>query len=631
MRRLVLLVLVALSIGLIVAVSAAQVNVESVIKKAESAEAAVDKPKQTAAAPVFDSPRATMSAFLEAMNEVWHSHGAWDRAIATMDLSQAETPDGKKLARKLYDILNRIEYVDVDKLPGPEQVAAQKLEYCQYFPSYPRDDFIKEKVGRPVGKIVIAPTQATGSWQFTAETVSRIGALFKQMEPLPQVAGRQYLTLGDWIEARLPRSLTRDDFLTLKYWQWIAIFLVILIGLLLDQFVRLVVRLVIGRFIRGEKITDEQKETIRLALRPFGYLAASLFWLLTLQFVGLTGVAYTVLDGALTLFVTAAAALAAWRTVDLIAEYIIVRAQNTSTKVDDVLVPLLRKTVKVFIVVMGVIYACNALEIPIGPLLASFGIAGVAFSFAAKDTVENFFGSIAVLLDRPFDVGDWVVIDDVEGIVEEVGFRSTRIRTFYNSQVSIPNSNLVRAKVDNYGRRTYRRWKTYLGVQYDTTPDQLLAFCEGIRELIRTHPYTRKDYYQVYCNEFANSSLNILLYMFFEVPDWNTELRERDRLFLDIVRLADQLGVQFAFPTTTVHLYKEEHGESKSEYVPPKSMTERRAMVRGIKAAHELTENQPWAKEKPAPVVITGTRTDIAYDDAGNPIEEEEDDKKEDR
>ena len=135
----------------------------------------------------------------------------------------------------------------------------------------------------------------------------------------------------------------------------------------------------------------------------------------------------------------------------------------------------------------------------------------------------------------------------------------------------MPNSNLVRAAVDNYGRRQYRRWKTYLGVQYDTPPDKLVAFTEGIRELVRSHPYTRKDYFQVYLNQFGPSSLDILLYIFHEVPDWSTELRERERMFLDIVRLADQLGVQFAFPTQTVHLYREEHAEHEIQSPTPRA------------------------------------------------------------
>jgi MscS family membrane protein len=142
----------------------------------------------------------------------------------------------------------------------------------------------------------------------------------------------------------------------------------------------------------------------------------------------------------------------------------------------------------------------------------------------------------------------------VEGTVEEVGFRSTRIRTFYNSLITLPNSNLIKASVDNLGDRTYRRWSTRLGIAYSTPPERIDAFCEGIRELVRKHPYTRKDYYHVYLNDFGADSLEILLYVFFKTPDWATELRERHRLGVDILRLAAELGVEFAFPTQTVFL-----------------------------------------------------------------------------
>jgi MscS family membrane protein len=204
--------------------------------------------------------------------------------------------------------------------------------------------------------------------------------------------------------------------------------------------------------------------------------------------------------------------------------------------------------------VVGVLFVAQNLNVNVTSLVAGLGIGGLAFALAAKDTVENLFGSFTVLMDRPFQIGDWVVIGELEGTVEELGLRSTRIRTFYNSVITVPNSRLVHTAVDNLGARRYRRVKCMISVQYDTPPERLDAFCEGIRELIRRHPYTRKDYYLVYFNEFADSSLNILLYAFHETPDWPTELRERHRLFTDVVRLAQRLGIEFAFPTRTLHL-----------------------------------------------------------------------------
>ena len=144
----------------------------------------------------------------------------------------------------------------------------------------------------------------------------------------------------------------------------------------------------------------------------------------------------------------------------------------------------------------------------------------------------------------------------MEGTVESVGFRSTRVRTFYNSLISVPNSRFTTSSVDNFGRRRYRRFKTVIGLQYDTKPEQLDAFCEGVRELIRRHPYTRKDYYHVYLNDLSDSALDVLLYCFFECPDWSIELRERHRLLVDVMRLSERLGVQFAFPTRTIQMFQ---------------------------------------------------------------------------
>jgi MscS family membrane protein len=240
--------------------------------------------------------------------------------------------------------------------------------------------------------------------------------------------------------------------------------------------------------------------------------------------------------------------------VDLVAAYLGTLATRTESTLDDMLVPMVRRALKVVIIAFGIVFIAQNQGINVSSLLAGLGIGGIAFALAAKDTVENLFGSFTVVIDRPFKIGDWVVIGDLEGTVEELGLRSTRIRTFYNSLITVPNSTLVQASVDNLGERRYRRVKCMIGIQYDTPAERIEAFCEGIRELIRRHPYTRKDYYNIYFNEFAASSLNILLYAFHECPDWTTELRERHRLFVDIVRLARRLGVEFAYPTQTLHI-----------------------------------------------------------------------------
>jgi MscS family membrane protein len=171
--------------------------------------------------------------------------------------------------------------------------------------------------------------------------------------------------------------------------------------------------------------------------------------------------------------------------------------------------------------------------------------------------------------------------------------------------------------VDNYGKRKYRRWKTHLNLTYDTPPDKIEAFCEGIRELIRLHPYTRKDYYQIWLHQFGPHSLDVLIYVFWKTPDWQTELRERHRLMLDFLRLADRLGVEFAFPTQTLHVFKEEAGGEHEPSDVPEKAVDFRAQRAGRVAARELTANAGWRERKPPPYRFRG---------AGETADEDKDD-----
>ncbi|MEM9420879.1 MAG: mechanosensitive ion channel family protein, partial [Planctomycetota bacterium] len=510
----------------------------------------------------YDSPRATMRTFLNAIHAVREGDDAyWPVVLACFDLAAADLePDAyaaKQRAEQLLEVIDRVRWVEYETLDDAAALAPQQTSSI-FFPRpfNTTDADLAQRFELDTENITFDRV-GTGSWLFSGDTVRQLPSLHAKA-----VAKGRLKTENDeysgLLEPYMPQALVEQTWLEIKYWQWIGILTLILVGVIVDRLLRTVWRRVVVQQI-GRRRGKELADSIAVAGRPIGLFAAGVVWLLALRLLGLIAEAHDLLYAAAAVWTVLAGTWGAWRIVDLAAEVAAYRATRTRSKFDDILIPLIRRAVKIFIVVIGVIYGAEALSIPIGPMIASLGIGGIAFAFAAKDTIENFFGSVAVLLDRPFGVGDWVVIDGVEGTVEDLGFRSTRIRTFYNSQITVPNSTLVRAKVDNYGRRQYRRWKTHLGVQYDTPPDKLIAFTEGIRELIRTHPYTRKDYYQVWMHQWSASSMDVLLYMFFEVPDWNTELRERERLFIDIVRLADTLGVHFAFPTQTVHLYKEEH------------------------------------------------------------------------
>lgn len=244
-----------------------------------------------------------------------------------------------------------------------------------------------------------------------------------------------------------------------------------------------------------------------------------------------------------------------YKIVDIVAAYFGSLATKTASTLDDQLVPLLRKTLKAIVIIVGTLFILrDGLDLDIIPFLTGLSIGGVAIALAAQDTIKNFFGSIMIFIDKPFQVGDWVTSGEIDGTVEEVGFRSTRIRTFRNSLMYVPNGKIADAVVDNHGLRQYRRFTTTLTITYDTPSALMEQFVLGLREIIKSHPKTRKDLYHVYFNNLSSYSQDVMFYIFFEVPTIQEELQSRHEILIQIVKLAQTLGVRFAFPTQTLHM-----------------------------------------------------------------------------
>ena len=150
-------------------------------------------------------------------------------------------------------------------------------------------------------------------------------------------------------------------------------------------------------------------------------------------------------------------------------------------------------------------------------------------------------------MGKPFKVGDWISCGDIDGTVEKIGLRSTHVRTFRDSVMSIPNSNLSDTMLDNHGLRTYRRYYTTLRVHYNTDPDTIAAFIEGLNKIVDQHPYTKKDEKEIYLNNFGKNGLEIMLYIFFRVPNWSEELKARHEINMATLELAKKLDIAFAY------------------------------------------------------------------------------------
>ena len=257
---------------------------------------------------------------------------------------------------------------------------------------------------------------------------------------------------------------------------------------------------------------------------------------------------------------TFAGVMVGFRLVDAAADYWKQIAAETDSELDDQLVPLARTSGKIFVGAVGAVFVLQNLDINITSLIAGLGLGGLAVALAAQDTLKNVLGGATILADKPFQVGDWVIVGDIEGTVEQVGFRSTRIRTFADSLITVPNARMTDTAVNNMGQRTWRRYSTTVGIAYHTDPDRIQAFVEGVRAIVRANQNMRHDYYIVELHSFGASALNIMVYTFIGASTWNEELRTRHVFNLDIIRLAGELQVEFAFPTQTLHLASQVEG-----------------------------------------------------------------------
>ncbi len=245
-----------------------------------------------------------------------------------------------------------------------------------------------------------------------------------------------------------------------------------------------------------------------------------------------------------------------WRLLEGLAVYFTARAKLTESSLDDQLVPFVAKTMKIFLVLTAVLVVAQNMGYSVSGLIASLGIGGIAVAMAAKDTISNIFGSVMILVDRPFMVGDWIKTSQFEGVVEQVGFRSTRIRTFARTLVNVPNSTLANMVIDNIDQRSERRIKMRIGLTYDTTPAQMKAALAGIEQLLSVHPGVDQKYKLVKFDEFEGSSLSIFLYYFSSSKVWEEYLQVRQEVNLQIMELLESLELEFAFPTQTLHIEK---------------------------------------------------------------------------
>lgn len=247
---------------------------------------------------------------------------------------------------------------------------------------------------------------------------------------------------------------------------------------------------------------------------------------------------------------------AIFRLSDAIIHFVKGIAKRSDIILDDIVLQVFRNALKVLILLIGLIIIIQEWDYDVGGLIAGLGLGGLAFALAAKDTVANLFGSITIMIERPFSIGDWIYTPHVEGTVEEIGFRSTKIRTFAQALVSIPNSTLSGDPITNWSRMGKRRISFHLGVTYSTTPDKMELCLHRLREMLKNHPDIHPETIMVYFNNFGDSALEIFMYFFSNTTNWQEFLQVKEDVNIKIMKILEELQISVAFPSTSLYIEK---------------------------------------------------------------------------
>lgn len=383
-----------------------------------------------------------------------------------------------------------------------------------------------------------------GRWYYSEETMDRLDQLYAETFPygvdklvdmFPAHEGKQFLGLSPWQWLGLPLMLVLAFFM---YWiaRWV-----------LRPIVSLIRRLIVNKF----PLHREEMSKIVHLLGLIAALRLIQIFLPALQLpVKFAEFLIILAKIGQTVFVV-------WlviKIIDVVNRYLEEVVSKTDSKVDDQLLPIIIKTLKIIIIVGGLVQIMRLFGVNVAAIIAGLSLGGLALALAAQDTVKNFIGSLMIIMDRPFQVGDYVSVDGLEGTVVEVGFRTSRVQKVDFSVISIPNGQLADARVTNLGVRPRRMISMKLGVQYNTPPEKIEEFVAGVKQIVIEHPQTANEPLYVFLNDFAASSIDVFFRCYIEVLTYREELQVREEVLYKVLRLANGIGVSFAFPSTSLYV-----------------------------------------------------------------------------
>jgi len=485
------------------------------------------------------TPQGSALGFLVACRE-----GDYERAADFLDLSRIEparrAERGPALARDLKVVLDRTLWVPVEALSGD--------------PAGDRDDGLAadlEKLGeiesaRGAVPVLLERVVRDGErvWLFSAGTVARIPALYEE---------HGYGPLDRW----LPAPFFELRMLEIVLWQWLALLVVVLLAWMLSYgAARGLVRVLRPLVERTESDLDDR--LFESALPPLRLLlAVAFFWAGSLA-LALSVPAQEALGAAERALVLVGFAWLVMRLVDVAAAVI---EQRLAEHGQAAAVPLVgpgRKVAKFALGAVAFVAVLDNFGFNVTALVAGLGVGGIAVALAAQKSIENLFGGVMLYADSPARVGDFCRWSGQVGTVEEIGMRSTRIRTLDRTVITVPNAEFSNLQIENFTRRDSMRLYTVIGVRYETTPEQLRHVLVEVRKLLYAHPKISPDPARIRFVGFGAYSLDLEIFAYVTTTDWNEFLQVREDVFLSVMDAIDASGTGFAFPSQTLYLGRDE-------------------------------------------------------------------------
>jgi MscS family membrane protein len=349
----------------------------------------------------------------------------------------------------------------------------------------------------------------------------------------------------------------------------LLVIIVFAVILLLRSILAWIVAQPIKRLLERVGQSDLNRAIRRIVVVPMGYLLLALGIDISARILEVEPAVMTFVVHVTRTLVIIAVVLMVYRLVQVLVfsrRRVIIL---TGLSIDEALLPFIRTGVHLIVLALALVIIIQEWGYDVTGLIAGLGLGGLALSLAAQDTLSNIFAFAAIVSDRPFVVGEYVKTKDVEGMIERVGLRSTRVRQIDQAVVAVPNNMLASSAILNWSRLSKRKVELTLGVTYKTRPDQMEALLNSLREMLKAHDKVDPNSVVVYFTGFGQSALNILVRCYLNIADWGAFSAEQERILLDIMRLVESLGLQIAFPSQSI--YVETAGTGNGNGIAPLS------------------------------------------------------------